>query len=921
MITRLENAPHNRSRKSRVKKSVNAYDVFRPKRRNRLVCKEDLALGGMMESGQMLAHYRVENKIGKGGMGEVYRAHDTKLGRDVALKILPPEFARDGERLARFEREAKLLASFHHPNIAAIFGFETTPECTFLVMELVEGEDLAALLRNGAVSVDEALDIARQIAEGLAEAHDKGIVHRDLKPANVKRTPDGKVKVLDFGLARAYTGQIVGEEVVSTSPTEVGANTDVGIVLGTAVYMSPEQSRGKEVDRRTDVWAFGCVLYEMLTGARCFSGDTATDILANIVTVEPDWNLLPSGLPRRIKELLQQTLEKDPRRRLRDMGDIGLVIDMARTDVTVPSPSVDTGRKSRPPYFWVVLTVLLAAVVVGLITRPWTGRPEPPNLLSGATFTRITDFTGSETSAAISRDGKSIACVSDRNGQFDVWVIPVGTGQPYNLTEGRVGGLHSPLRSVGFSHDGSEVWLAGTFDNRLRLMPVLGGNPRNWLGPNAISVSWSPDGSRVVYQTSDPGDPLIVANRDGSDRREILNSGPGYHQHYPTWGADGWIYMVRGLENTREMDLWRIRPDGTGSERLTMGTRGTQYPIPIDEKTLLFIGQEQNGAGPWLWAFDLEDRVTRRLSFGLEQYTSVSASADGRRLAASVANPRAGLWQVPLGNEPATENDVEPFELSTVRALAPRFGPEDLFYLSSRGSGDGLWRFRDGTSYEIWKGTEAPLLEPAAVSADGTSLGLILRQNERNVLHVLSADGAELRALSSAIDVRGSVSWSPDGTWIVAGGEDLDGGSGLFKVSVAGDRVEKIVEGQALNPVWSPAGELIVYSGPQVNAFTPVLGVRPDGTPVELPPLEIYVRGRKVRFLPDGLSLIYMKTSTNFHQDFWFLDLSTMEERQLTRLDDAGTIQTFDITPDGKRIVFDRLHDHSDIVLIDLADN
>ena len=241
--------------------------------------------------------YSLIERIGEGGMGVVWKAKDTTLDREVAIKFLPQAFATDSDRMARFEREAKLLASLHHPNIASIFGFETTPDCTFLVMELVEGEDLAALLRNGAVSVDEAVGIARQIAEGLAEAHEKGIVHRDLKPANVKRTPDGKVKVLDFGLARAYAGQTAGEEAVSSAPTMTAAMTQEGTVLGTAAYMSPEQARGKDVDRRADVWAFGCVLYEMLTGKRCFTGDTATDVLANIVTKEPDWNLCPPIFP------------------------------------------------------------------------------------------------------------------------------------------------------------------------------------------------------------------------------------------------------------------------------------------------------------------------------------------------------------------------------------------------------------------------------------------------------------------------------------------------------------------------------------------------------------------------------------------------------------------------------------------------
>jgi serine/threonine protein kinase len=785
-------------------------------------------------------------------------------------------------------------------------------------MELVSGENLDERLGRGRLSVEEAIEIAVQIAEALEAAHESGIVHRDLKPANIKLSSRGKVKILDFGLAKALDAS---EPTVLEDAHTVGANlTQAGVILGTAAYMSPEQARGMDVDRRADVWAFGCVLYEMLTGNRCFTGETATDVLASIVTNEPDWNSLPSELPRRVRELLQQTLAKDPRQRLRDMGDIRLLIEKAEAGVDALSQPVVSDRKSSRPYLWG--TMLLAVIVVGVITKPWVGRQEPANLLSGATFTRITDFAGSESSAAISRDGKNIACLSDRSGQWDVWVVPVSTGQPYNLTNGLVGNVKSGLREVGFSHDGSEVWLTGSKNSRLRRMPLQGGTPRNWLENTATNVTWSPDGSRIVYHTYGPGDPLIVADSDGSDRREILNSGLGYHQHFPVWGRDGWIYLIHGRENTQEMDLWRIRPDGSGIERLVTGTLNPMFLTSIDEKTLVFIAQEMNGAGPWLWRFDLEHRNSRRLSFGLEQYTSVDASEDGRRLVATVANPRVSLWQVPIGDELATETDAQPFELPSVRALAPRYGPEELYYLSSRGSGDGLWRFRDGTSQEIWKGTETPLLVPAAVSADGTWLAIVLRQDGRNVLHVLSEDGAELRSLSATVSVQGSVSWSPDGVWIVTGGKDLKGNQGLFKISVEGDRVEKIAEGHALNPVWSPTGELIVYAGPQAYAGqSRVLGVHPDGTPVEMPLVEVFIDGEKVRFLPDGKCLIYLKSSTNFSADFWLVDLATMQERQLTRLEDAGTIRTFDITPDGTRIVFDRLHSNADIVMIDLADS
>jgi serine/threonine protein kinase len=899
-----------RAKSEYIAKAVLGYNFYRPANSNYPGERQPMI-------GKTLAHYEILEKIGAGGMGEVYRARDSQLDREVAVKILPESVAGDPKSLARFEREAKTLAAVHHPGIATVFGLHEHDGERFMAMELVPGSDLSQKISKRALPARDALAFAVQIAEALETAHEQGIIHRDLKPQNLMVTPGGKIKVLDFGLARMITRGPISVDG-DTSPTVTAALTQPGTVMGTPAYMSPEQVRGEDVDSRSDIWAFGAVLYEMLSGKIAFGGKNVSEIMYRVMASDPDLGLLPASLPAGVRSLVRRCLVKEARNRLQSIGDARIAIQEYLDD---PSPPAEEGASKRSAWRWAPWILVTLLVVVGAITRPWTGRPEPTNLLSGATFTRLTDFAGSESCAAISRDGKNIAYLSDRGGQFDIWVIPVGTGQPYNLTENLHGGEVSLLRSVGFSPDGSEVWLPGTLYSRLRRMPVHGGTPRNWLDSHAVNVSWSPDGSRIVYTTWDPGDPLIVADGDGSDRREILNSGKGYHQHFPTWGADDWIYIVRGQESTREMDLWRIRPDGTGSEQLITGTRDPTFPTPVGEKTLLFIAQEQDGAGPWLWSFDLESRLVRRLSFGLEQYTSLAASADGRRLAASVGAPRVGLWQVPIGDKLKTESDAGLFELPTLRALAPRFGPEDLFYLSSRGSGDGLWRFRNGTSSEIWKGAEAPLLEPVAVSAAGASIALTLRQNERNVLHVLSADGAELRALTSAVDVRGSASWSPDGAWIVAGGEDLDGRPGLFKVSVDGDRVEKIVEGQALNPVWSPVGDLIVYAGPQVNAVCPVQGVRPDGTPVELPPVDILARGQRVRFLPDGRGLIHMKASTNFHQDFWFLDLETMQDRQLTRLDDVGTIRSFDITPDGKRIVFDRLRDHSDIVLIDLADD
>src|SRR5215467_882475 len=276
--------------------------------------------------GTRIGPYEVTSLLGEGGMGVVFRAHDTKLQRDIALKLLPDHFADDPERLARFQREAQVLASLNHPNIAQIYGLEDSTPQTCIVMELVEGETLAERLRRGRIPLDEALPIAKQIAEALAAAHEKGVIHRDLKPANIKVTPDRKVKVLDFGLAKAFQGQ---QTSLSNSPTLMSASVP-GVILGTAAYMSPEQAKGIEANRASDIWAFGCVLYELLTGRAVFEGETIGEVLAGIFKTEPDWSLLPADVPESIRRLLRRALQKDVALRLHDIADARIEIEDAR---------------------------------------------------------------------------------------------------------------------------------------------------------------------------------------------------------------------------------------------------------------------------------------------------------------------------------------------------------------------------------------------------------------------------------------------------------------------------------------------------------------------------------------------------------------------------------------------------------------
>jgi Tol biopolymer transport system component len=876
--------------------------------------------------GHRIGSYEIAGLLGVGGMGDVYRARDTKLNRDVALKVLPSLFAGDSGRLGRFRREAQMLAALNHPHIAAIYGLEESSGAQALVLELIEGPTLADLITRGPLSLDQALPIARQIAEALEAAHEHGIVHRDLKPANVKVRPDGVVKVLDFGLAKAFAPEPISSAEVNPAqgPAPAAAATSAGLILGTAAYMSPEQARGQTVDHRADIWAFGCVLFEMFAGGPAFRGETLTDLLAAIVKDDPDWTVLPASVPDGARTLLRRCLKREARQRLQAIGDARIELDAIEEGLRGAPGATAAGLPGRATTWqpWVALATLAAlagGVVAWEIRRPAAA---PQNLLADAQFSRITDWAGTEGGAEISPDGRFVAFLADKDGQFDIWLSQVGTGAFRNLTA-EIPGLQPigpTFRKFGFSGDGAEVWFSPETGPSMAQMivPLMGGVPRPFLDKGATAPSWSPDGAQLTYFKNEDGDPLFVADRTGADALQVLVE-KGVHHHNPVWSSDGqWIYLARGLDPTEAMDVWRVRPSGQSLERLTEHGTAVNFLVPLDTRTLLYVARAKDRSGPWLWGLDVERKATRRVSSGLEQYTTVAASRDGRRVVATVANPTASLWRVPLRSRQAEERDVQPYPLPTARALAPRFAGTSLFYLSTVGPGDGLWRVQDGQAAAVSKGGDGGLFEPPAVSPDGSRAAIIVRRDGKRHLVVVSADGRSSRTLAPTIEIegaagQGTADWSPDGTWIVTGGRDARG-SGLFKIPVEGGVPVRLVNGRAVNPVWSPDGTVIVYAGRFFTGQIELLGVRPDGTPVALP--RVRTRPGGYRFLPDGRGLVYLPFILSL--DFWLADLSSNTQHQLTRLDNRGAIGTFDITPDGTAVVFDRSRENSDIVLIEL---
>jgi len=461
--------------------------------------------------GQRFAHYEVLAPLGTGGMGEVYRARDGKLGREVAIKILPRSFSADPDRRARFEREARLLAALNHPHIGAIYGVEDNDGIGALVLELIEGDTLADHLERGPIPISEALNIARQIAEALEAAHDRGIIHRDLKPANIKITPAGVVKVLDFGLAKAGVGDTTSRDL-SQSPTLAVSGTRDGVILGTAAYMSPEQARGKPVDRRTDVWAFGCVLYEMLTGRIAFGGDTVSDTIAAILGREPEWSALQA--PASLRRVLQRCLEKDPRRRLHDIADARIEIEdiiSGAADAPADGTAVNT-RRHPLGLLWSIAAVAMLVVVGALMWNLQTARRAPT---APPRISRMTIASSGTAAVGIAR-GRSLAITPDgtrviyigSNNQLLVRSLDQLDAKPI-LTGA------APLDWVFVSPDGQ--WVGFAEARTLKKVALSGGPAATIVQTDlTIGATWAPDGT-IIFSTSDPATGLRRVSADGGD--------------------------------------------------------------------------------------------------------------------------------------------------------------------------------------------------------------------------------------------------------------------------------------------------------------------------------------------------------------------------------------------------------------------
>jgi Tol biopolymer transport system component/tRNA A-37 threonylcarbamoyl transferase component Bud32 len=816
--------------------------------------------------GQSLGHYRITAALGAGGMGEVYRATDTTLNRDVAIKILPVEMAQDSQRLARFRREAQLLAALNHPNIAAIYGLEEAKGKPFLALELVEGEDLKERLERGAVPVDEALEIAEQIAEALEEAHNKGIVHRDLKPANVKITPDGKAKVLDFGIAKAWAGDDAGEtaEALSESLTLTHTGTVAGAILGTAAYMSPEQARGKPVDKRADVWSFGVVLWEMLTGQALFSGDTVADIIEAVVTKEPDLDAVPASTPRAVRRLLARCLRKDPRTRLPDIGAARLELQDVLAGSTVEpgaagtdedaSGATEVRRLVLQRWAWAAALLVTAGLAgfltVVLLTQTPEARPAAHFIFDPPGDVTLSDFNP----LAVSPDGGSIVFAGwPPVGAVRLWIRTLDAPEVRALpgTEGAGQPFWSP--------DGSSI--AFFAEGELRKLNLASGNVQRICalppGSSGPAGTWSNEGT-IAFSTGAVSG-LYSVSAAGGEPRPLTTPDEQTHHWWPQFLPDGrsFLFEIYGLQAEKKgvhvasldvPDEWRrllpvpMRVRYGSGHLLFVQDGSTLLAQPFDVARAELSGDPvavassvASGAVPrWGW-FSVSatgvltylegitniqlvwlDRAGKRLGTLGDPgryHGPIVLSPDDSRVAVQImaGDGQSDIWVVDVARGLASRVTTGP-----PQATDPVWSPDgrELMFEGGPGGGD-LYRkeLRAGaTASSLLETTEYKI--PEDWSRDGKTI-LYRTAGEESALWALplDGDGSPELVLKTESSLR-QPQMSPDGRWLAYMSDE----SGRYEVYVEpfrrpGQRVRVSPDG-GRQPKWRGDGKELFYLSP-----------------------------------------------------------------------------------------------------------
>jgi len=824
-------------------------------------------------AGTRLGSYEVLAPIGAGGMGEVYRARDTKLGRDVAIKVLPEAFAHDADRLSRFQREAKMLASLNHPNIATIHGLEQSGGTSYLVMELVSGETLAERMKAGPLGIAEALKIAVQIAEALEAAHEKIIIHRDLKPANVKVTPEGKVKVLDFGLTKAFAGDGATDDP-SNSPTLSAAATMQGVILGTAAYMSPEQARGKACDKRTDIWAFGCVLYELLTGRQAFHGESTTEILAAVLRGEPDWQALPETTPFSIRALLRRCLQKEINKRARDAGDARIEIEEAlaapvTAELTTAAPTKGIYSPGRRALILITGILLSVAVVTGLAV--WNLKPSSPQPVTRTVITlppgQQLAGLDSGPAVAISPDGTHLVYVARQGSAQQLYLRAMDSleARPIPGTEGALNPFFSPDGQwVGFFAGGTLKKVSVSGGATVTLGNAAYGYGASW-GSQGM-MAFAPSGVSVVQQVPDAGgtpQPLTRFEKGDVIHRwpEFLPGGKAVlfaaSATTANWINAKVVVQLVGTGGRRNLIQGGTQPRYAPSGHLVYAQGGSLEAVPFDPQRLTVTGgvvpvmdgvlqSPTTGAAQYSFSAtgslvyvpggirSAQNRLVWVSRSGAEQPLAATAhtylgprlSPDGRRVAVGITESESQIWLYDLSRETLTRLTFEG-NVNGYPAWTPD-GKRIAFSSNKEGGTNIFWQLADGSGGLERLTTSDYTQTPHSWSPDGQLLAFQeINPSTQRDIGVLpmgdpSAGSGQVRKAQQFLRTSfndGAARFSPDGHWLAYVSDE----SGRFEIYVhpysgPGGKSQISTEG-GTEPVWNPNGrELFYRSGEKMMA-------------------------------------------------------------------------------------------------------
>jgi Tol biopolymer transport system component len=595
------------------------------------------------------------------------------------------------------------------------------------------------------------------------------------------------------------------------------------------------------------------------------------------------------------------------------------------TEPTGDSPAIEpppAASRSRSRWALTAAAGVLVAIAVAAVI--WFERSDHfwRNPIAGAAYQSITGFDGQNEAAAVSRDGQFVAFLSDRGGRTDVWVTQVGSGQFHNLTHGVEGEFtNSSIRTLGFSPDGALVmfWLRSRSrppgeDINIWAVPTLGGEPRPYLEGVAEAV-WSPDGKRLAYHTPGAGDPLFVSEGKGLSRSPpILIAPPGLHSHFPVWAPGDLIYFIKGTLPD-QLDVWRVGVRGEGPERITAQTARLTYPVLVDRRTLLYLAHAADGSGPWLYGMDAERRVPHRLTSGVEQYTSLAASADGHRVIATVSEPARTLWRVAIAAASDSVSTPERITLGTGAGFTPRVGPNYLLYVAAAGTGEGIWKISGAAASQLWTASDARIIGGPAVSADGRSIAFSVRQRDQTLLYTMGSDGTRLRVVSESLQLRGAPAWEPDGKSLTSAAEE-NGIPHLFRISLEEKKPAPLLSDYSVDPAWSPDGRFVIYSGPDVGTKFSVKAATTDNAAHTLPPLELTRGARHLVLLPGGQKLVFLQGEMQ-HKNLFMVDLESGAIQQLTHIPADFDVRDFDISADGREAILERAQARSHVVAID----